>query len=93
MDENVYSGTQEQINTMLILMQEGLPVVRDLNLIEPFLPQSNAIKRIPNHPCYSLKSEEFVKVTDVADNGTITRREEIYSKYPQGKQPSYLLRS
>ena len=74
MDENVYSRTQEQINTMLILIQDELPVVRDLNLIEPFLPQSNAIKRIPNHPCYSLKSEEFVKVTDDADNGTITRR-------------------
>ena len=80
MDENVYSGTQEQINTMLILMQDGLSVVRDLNLIEPFLSQNNAVKRTPNHPWYSLKSEEFVKVTDVADNGTITRREEIYSK-------------
>ena len=30
MDETVYSGTQEQIGTMLILMKEKLPVVRDL---------------------------------------------------------------
>ena len=45
-DENVYSETQNQIDTMLILMQEELPVVRDVNLNQPYLPQYKMIKRI-----------------------------------------------
>lgn len=64
MDENVYSGTQEQIDTILNLMQEELPVVRYVNLNKLSLPEYKTIKRIPNHPCYSLKGKEFVKVID-----------------------------
>ena len=64
MDENVYSGTQEQIDTILILMQEELPVVRYVNLNKLSLPEYKTIKRIPNHSCYSLKGKEFVKVID-----------------------------
>ena len=37
MDENIYSGTQEQIDSMLILMQEEFPVVRDVNLNQTYL--------------------------------------------------------
>ena len=38
MDENVYSGTQEQKDTILILKQEYLHVVRDVNSNQHYLP-------------------------------------------------------
>lgn len=38
MDENIYSGTQEQKDTILILKQEYLHVVRDVNSNQHYLP-------------------------------------------------------
>ena len=44
--KNIYSGAQEQIDTLLIVMQEKLPVVRDVNLNQPYLPHySNTNKQ------------------------------------------------
>ena len=44
--KNIYSGAQEQIDTLLIVMQEKLPVVRDVNLNQPYLPNySNTNKQ------------------------------------------------
>ena len=92
MDENVYNGTHEQIDTMLILKHEELPFVRDVNLNEPYLPQHRTIKRIPNHPCYGLKGEELVNVlrTLIME---LLHGGKICSNYPQERHPSYLSKS
>ena len=55
MDENVFSGTQKQIDIMLILMQEVIPVMRDVNLNQPYLSEYKRIKRILSNQRYGLK--------------------------------------
>ena len=55
MDENVFSGTQKQIDIMLILMQEVIPVMRDVNLNQPYLSEYKMIKPILSNQCYGLK--------------------------------------
>lgn len=74
MDQNVYSGTQEQKDTILILKQEYLHVVRDVN--------SN------QQPCYGLKDDGFVKIGNDYD-GIITWTKNLF-KLPSEKHPSCL---
>lgn len=87
-DEVVYSDTQEQLDTMLILMQEKLPVAGDVNLIQAYLPQYKTIKRIPNHPRYSLKCSSWkilmILIMESLHGG------KICWNFPQKKHLSYL---
>ena len=71
MNENVYNGTQEEIDTIPIMYKE-LPLVRDLNLNQPYLTQHKINKRLPNHLCNGLKTEEFGNVIGETYNGIIT---------------------
>ena len=72
-------------------MQEEILVARDVSLNQFYLPQYKTIKRIPDHSCYGLKGEEFVKVIDDAYNGIITWRKNLF-KLLSGRTPKLFIK-